>query len=236
MSYDGFPTEETVSAPPTGLADYGKPAEGQEQEQEPEPAEAGDDFEISDQEPTDELPREATQQEQEGQETPEAEPGRRYQQRVRQLNETSKVLREENKRLIETLEAIKRSTQVTEQHFQQQQEMHRQQQQAVQPELRRREMIAAGLNPAVAEHQIIFDQYHSQNVLKAEMAEMREALQRVSDKEAYSGFRGCLEQTLSSELRNYDVPKEMLTEIMETAEEILAARGLSASEAAKKAA
>ncbi len=100
-------------------------------------------------------------------------------------------------------------------------EMTRAQRQALiqqqKPQLLRKRMIEAGLDPADAFHRKHFQQAVAMEEMRTELARMRQTQQEREDQLAYQNYANAVSSNLASELDGFNVPGEVFSDLVDEA-------------------
>lgn len=231
-----FAPSEQMSSEPTGLKDFNHDAPAPEASPLPDvsqyedgPDEQPEGIEQEDAEHS----VEATMSEPEDGPTVEATP--RAQRRIQDLARQKKELSQQNAELQMLVEQMRRQADLSEQTLIRQEQAEQRAQASLAPQIRRQQMLEAGLNPASAQDQFLFDLYHEKESLKQQMEEVRRSSNQSQGAVAIQGFQANVAENIQQSLSRYDVDAETFKEVFASAMESAYARDLTAEQAAYQA-
>jgi len=230
-----FAPSEQISTESTGLKDFSHAAPEQEASPLPdiehyaeEPEDHAEGASQEDAEPSHEAMSES-----EPDSTVEATP--RAQRRIQDLARQKRELSQQNAELQSLVEQMRRQADLSEQTLLRQQQAEERAQAHLAPQMRRQQMLEAGLNPASAQDQFLFDMYHEKEALKQQIDEVRRASSQSQGMAAVQGFQANVAENIQQSLARYDVDTETFKEVFASAMESAYARDLTAEQAAYQA-
>ncbi len=158
-------------------------------------------------------------------------------ERFQQLANERKAEKERADALEAKLEALTqtmgRTAEIQERQLSLQEKYREEQYRAQEPELLRRKMMSAGLDPANPADRQRFEQAVAIEELKMEIENLRETNRQQADSQAVKDYLASVENLLREELKGYDIDKDVFAEIVEETVIEGATKKVQATKAAK---